>query len=611
MQPVTLSARSVVILPDADLEYHTRALTIHPVQSSVALEGDTAPPPVELLGLERETADGTVCTVPRFYALAECPDSWNDVRLQQGDPLHGDVQFRGTLSDRTAQKRVHRLIVDAWSSGNPREHGVLAVLPCGFGKTVLALACVAARGHCALIVVPNSILVNQWRERAATFLPRATIAELRGGVWNSADRVWFLANQTRDDVESQLCVRDRTVEYSATRAVRVRCKALLDVRLASPCPAGVTLEWDGSSTAFTLRGPPDQSVRVALRERIAQPYAEVQEVCDGVALLFRKDTRARAWPAALRDAAVPGMLFPQSLRDKLSPWPCVDGAYPDIVVTTAQTLSMHTPPPVATEACGVLVADEVHSFCARVFSTALSAVPCARILALSATPERPDNLHVALPMLVGREVARVERSWQHVAVRRVTYRDGEQSEIKLPNGRLMLAQMLSRLAQDDQRTDAIAQVVSTLVNEEGRHVLLLTERVDHVAALAGAIESRAALATPCGQMHGGTSATDRAAAATRQVIVATYPLCRQGFDVPRLDTLVMATPVTAVEQAIGRVLRVHPDKPDPLVVDVVDPFSIFAGEARKRGRFYDDNGYEVTDEELPRSDRIGSAVAGQ
>ena len=75
MRPVTLSARSVVILPDADLEYHTRALTIQPVQSSVALEGDPAPPPVELLGVECETAEGTVCTVPRFYALAECPDS--------------------------------------------------------------------------------------------------------------------------------------------------------------------------------------------------------------------------------------------------------------------------------------------------------------------------------------------------------------------------------------------------------------------------------------------------------------------------------------------------------------------------------------------------------
>jgi len=80
--------------------------------------------------------------------------------------------------------------------------------------------------------------------------------------------------------------------------------------------------------------------------------------------------------------------------------------------------------------------------------------------------------------------------------------------------------------------------------------------------------------------------------------VATYPMCRQGFDKPRLDTLVMATPVTALEQIVGRILRVHPDKQAPLVVDVVDPYSLFAGEARKRARQYAGWGYRTAAREL-------------
>ena len=71
MRCLQLSSRTRVLIPHDELPYHVDALTIRPVLSSVALEGDPEPPPVELLAMEEETAEGTVCTVPRFYALAE------------------------------------------------------------------------------------------------------------------------------------------------------------------------------------------------------------------------------------------------------------------------------------------------------------------------------------------------------------------------------------------------------------------------------------------------------------------------------------------------------------------------------------------------------------
>ena len=96
-----------------------------------------------------------------------------------------------------------------------------------------------------------------------------------------------------------------------------------------------------------------------------------------------------------------------------------------------------------------------------------------------------------------------------------------------------------------------------------------------------------------GLLVGPTPMAERAAQSARPVLCATYPMCKQGFDMPELDTLVMATPVTSLEQIVGRILRAHPRKQQPLVVDVVDPFSIFAGEARKRRRYYDEERYEV------------------
>lgn len=49
-----------------------------------------------------------------------------------------------------------------------------------------------------------------------------------------------------------------------------------------------------------------------------------------------------------------------------------------------------------------------------------------------------------------------------------------------------------------------------------------------------------------------------------RIILATYGIFAEGVDVPRMDMGVEATPRGNVEQAIGRVLRLHPDKPSPV-----------------------------------------------
>ena len=60
-----------------------------------------------------------------------------------------------------------------------------------------------------------------------------------------------------------------------------------------------------------------------------------------------------------------------------------------------------------------------------------------------------------------------------------------------------------------------------------------------------------------------------------------------GTDIPALDTAILADPRSDVEQVVGRILRVHPSKKDPVVLDLVDQDSpVFAGYANKRNRWY-------------------------
>ena len=91
---------------------------------------------------------------------------------------------------------------------------------------------------------------------------------------------------------------------------------------------------------------------------------------------------------------------------------------------------------------------------------------------------------------------------------------------------------------------------------------------------------------------GKTPSAERQAAEHKQVIFTTYAMSREALDIPALDTLVMATPVGTVEQVVGRILRKHPNKKTPLVLDVVDPYSVFDCMRWKRRKYYAKQGYE-------------------
>jgi hypothetical protein len=75
-------------------------------------------------------------------------------------------------------------------------------------------------------------------------------------------------------------------------------------------------------------------------------------------------------------------------------------------------------------------------------------------------------------------------------------------------------------------------------------------------------------------------------------IVGTTGTVGEGFDEPSLDTLVFATPVVAVTQAIGRILRRRNALP-PLVLDPVDPIAVCGTQWFRRLAAYKDAGHRV------------------
>jgi superfamily II DNA or RNA helicase len=68
-------------------------------------------------------------------------------------------------------------------------------------------------------------------------------------------------------------------------------------------------------------------------------------------------------------------------------------------------------------------------------------------------------------------------------------------------------------------------------------------------------------------------------------------MAAEALDIPALNTLVLASPISSIEQAVGRVQRNVTSS--PLVIDIWDSFSIFNGQCKKRLSFFKNNGFEL------------------
>lgn len=271
-----------------------------------------------------------------------------------------------------------------------------------------------------------------------------------------------------------------------------------------------------------------------------------------------------------------------------------DGRPCEIIMGMVQSLALKTYDATLFETLGTVVVDEAHHICARMFSRAMAKLPAQKVIGLSATPKRSDDLGFSLPWFLGPVLYQAERAHEHVEVRIHTYVPEHESgtkEIFARGGRLLMATMLTRMVRDAARQERVARLARAAV-AEGRHVMIISERLELLDAL------HARLKADCpsmGKITGGMSQEERAESATCQVVLATYSMCAEGLDIPRLDTLILATPRSDVEQSVGRILRTHPDKAIPVVHDVLDAYSIFEKMGWKRKRYYRKSNFHITD----------------
>ena len=311
----------------------------------------------------------------------------------------------------------------------------------------------------------------------------------------------------------------------------------------------------------------------------------------------------------------------------------------DLVLASLQSLALKDYAPGVLDGFGLVVCDECHHLSAEVFCRALPKVTSPVMLGLSATLDRKDGLRRVFEWFLGPPVyeqggGRDDTSLRVRVVRfpaagypsgtlsphdpfgtrgRVQGQQGGYGVVRLlPNGKPNVSRMINEICAHAPRDAAMLdELEAVLRREPRRRTLVLSDRRAHLRALEEAIAVRGLGSV--GWYVGGMKEAALKESESKDILLGTVAMVSEGFDVPALNTLVLASPISSLEQPLGRIQRQKAAERAhvPLVIDVWDQFSLFHAQGMRRLRFYKQAGYSTSMAGIVDADADADAAGGE
>ena len=110
--------------------------------------------------------------LPKWYGFDKF-GPYKKEKINSGEDVN--INFNGSVREEQIP------VVEAYMKS---KYGGLLELPCGFGKTVIALNIMSRIKKKTIIIVHKEFLVSQWFERIEQFLPNVTIGKIQGKTTN-------------------------------------------------------------------------------------------------------------------------------------------------------------------------------------------------------------------------------------------------------------------------------------------------------------------------------------------------------------------------------------------------------------------------------------------
>ena len=256
----------------------------------------------------------------------------------------------------------------------------------------------------------------------------------------------------------------------------------------------------------------------------------------------------------------------------------------------------------------VIIVDECHRVAGTPtavsqFSKVLNSLAARHKYGLSATVHRSDGLIQATFALLGDVVYTVPTEAvadkiMKVGINPVPTGIGLSRACLNTDGTLNYAKLIGYLAESDERN---LRIIECIVENRENPSLILSDKLGHLEKLMSMLpaDMREDAVMVSGKMTTKKGKAEREQAITdmrtggKKYLFATYSLCKEGLDIPRLERLYMGSPVSdyaVVTQSIGRIARTSPGKEDPIVYDFVDDIQYLVKAYKKRCTTYKKNG---------------------
>lgn len=264
----------------------------------------------------------------------------------------------------------------------------------------------------------------------------------------------------------------------------------------------------------------------------------------------------------------------------------------------------------------MIIADECHHLAAPSFSKVLNKIACKYMLGLSATPDRDDKLEIVFKHYLGDTAFEyIEPPNPDVDIEFYHFADTgqkEYTEVFTPAGKRCKSRMITNLAGYSERNDFIVDKIAELV-KLGRDVIVTSGRrgkkkdepesdsedepedefksVQQLKILAERLMCKYQIDSVT--YVGGDKVAKLKDMDTKKVLFSIYQMVEEGFNCPKLNTMIYATPITKTKQIRGRIMRQKHEKFRPLIIDIIDCFSNFKNQANQRKNQYIKAGYNI------------------
>ena len=268
---------------------------------------------------------------------------------------------------------------------------------------------------------------------------------------------------------------------------------------------------------------------------------------------------------------------------------------------------------------GMVIVDECHHAASGTEMEVLSMVKAKYVYGISATPERADGMEKAEYMILGpirhRYTAMDQAERDNIA-RFVRTRFTNAVTARGRNEKTNSNEAYEILRSNQERDAQIVGDVKECI-KNGRTPVLLSRFKDHSQKLYDLLKGTADhvfLVMGSGAKESRKAVEEMKAVSDKEtlILIATGKKLGEGFDFPRLDTLLMVEPVSfegVLEQFVGRLGRRYPGKDEVIVYDYVDRnIPIFDAMFNKRIKAYRKLGYEIAAAVKPVPDRTTNAI---